>query len=163
MQRPTHTSLTVCLDIKNPNSYLAWAPTCELSEKLGIQVNWQPFVGPMRKALPAPTESDDRGTRHRHTRAEYQRQDLLRYAASAGVELRVLDRVIDSSLAAIGILWSSEQAPGIVVNYIDQAFQACWRHERDISDVSVIRSLLGKQVRKRLDLKTTAFQQAHRI
>jgi 2-hydroxychromene-2-carboxylate isomerase len=106
--------LSVTIDFKSPQAYLAIAPTCATADELGIEVDWLPMV---TSQAPAPPAGNDRGARHRRIRAEYLDRDVARYAAARGLEIRGFDRHRDSSLAAIGLLWAKRQDTKIARAY----------------------------------------------
>ncbi len=133
---------SVVIDFKSPYAYLALEPTCALADQLGIAVDWQPFlVAPVAQRRP-PSPDDDRGTRHRRFRAEYAERDIARYATARGLEMRGLDRQMDSTLAAIGLLWAKRQLASGVRAYVERVFERHWREALDLEDESALRALL---------------------
>jgi 2-hydroxychromene-2-carboxylate isomerase len=136
--------LSVAIDFKSPNAYLALGPTCALAEQLGVGVDWKPFlVSPWKNHNPASGASD-RGARHRRFRADYSELDVMRYAASRGLAIRGLHRQTDSSLAAIGLLWTRRGPAPIARAYVQRVFERYWREELDIEDESALRALLAE-------------------
>lgn len=137
-------SLSVAIDFKSPNAYLAIGPTCALAEELGVAVDWQPFlVAPWKMPL-SPSPGDDRGTRHRRFRAEYLECDVTRYAADRGLAMRGLYRQTDSTLAAIGLLWAQRGGPSLAREYVESVFEGYWREQLDIEDERAVRALLAE-------------------
>ena len=149
---PGHENLTVCIDFKSPNSYLAFTPTCALCKTLGVQVNWLPFLAPGMKLRQVRTEQspgsindgNSRGARHRHMRSEYRQRDLLRYAGNSGLSLAGMKRDIDSQLAALGLLWCKQNSTCDIKKYIETVFLDCWKLETDIANPAVIHEALLK-------------------
>ena len=133
--------LSVTIDFKSPQAYLAIAPTLAMADELGIEVDWLPMV---TGQAPSPPIGNDRGSRHRRIRAEYLERDVARYAAARGLEIRGFDRHRDSTLAAIGLLWMKRQSPSLVRPYIDRVFDRYGRQVLDIADESAIRALLAE-------------------
>jgi 2-hydroxychromene-2-carboxylate isomerase len=132
----------VCIDFKNPKAYLAKDPTCSLEDELNLEFDWQPLAV-SALARPSPVrENEDRGTRHRRIRAQYNERDLRRYAERAGLQLGDLYRNPDSSVAGIGLLWSKSQSRSVTRRYIDAAFARYWAEQLDIADPAAIGALL---------------------
>lgn len=135
--------LSVAIDFKSPNAYLAIGPTCALAEELGVGVDWQPFlVSPSKNHRHGSGSNDDRGARHRRFRADYIEHDVMRYAADRGLVIRGLHRQTDSSLAAMGLLWIRRERAPLARVYVQRVFERYWREELNIEDESAICALL---------------------
>jgi len=135
--------LSVAIDFKSPNAYLAIGPTCALAEELGVGVDWQPFlVSPSKSHRHGSGSNDDRGARHRRFRADYIDHDVMRYAADRGLVIRGLHRQTDSSLAAMGLLWIRRERAPLAQVYVQRVFERYWREELNIEDESAICALL---------------------
>jgi 2-hydroxychromene-2-carboxylate isomerase len=141
-------SLTVAVDFKQPQSYLAVQPTIDLAEELGVEVDWLPAQVPPLATPSAPSASDDRGARHLRLRAHYFEQDLHRYAEARGLSLCDVHRTPDSSLAAKGLLWAKQCAasagPDPVQGYVARIFERYWRGELDLEDRAAIGGVLDE-------------------
>lgn len=134
--------LSVAIDFKSPNAYLAIGPTCVLAEQLGISIDWQPFlVSPWKNHGPG-SEANDRGVRHRRFRADYVEREAMRYAASRGLAIHGLHRQTDSSLAALGLLWTRRGPAPLARAYVQRVFERYWREELDIEDERAVSALL---------------------
>ena len=134
-------SLSVTIDFKSPQAYLAIAPTLAMADELGIGIDWLPMV---TGQAPSPPNGNDRGSRHRRIRAEYLDRDVARYAAARGLEIRGFDRHRDSSLAAIGLLWAKRQDSKIVRAYVERVFERYGHEAIDIEDENAIRAVLAE-------------------
>ncbi len=137
-----NSQLTVAIDFKSPNAYLALGPTCALADELGISIDWLPLIVPAAKAT--PQSSEDRGTRHRRIRADYLKRDLLRYAADRGLELGGFFREHDSTLAAIALLWIKRQSPSLARAYVEHVFEGIARGTLAVEEERSIRALLAE-------------------
>ena len=136
--------LSVAIDFKSPNAYLAIGPTCALAEQLGVSVDRQPFlVSPWKNHSPG-SGANDRGARHRRIRADYVEREVMRYAADRGLAIRGLHRQTDSSLAAIGLLWTRRGPAPLVQTYVQRVFERYWREELDIEDENTLSALLAE-------------------
>lgn len=132
-------SLTVCIDFKSPQSYLALASTLALAHERAIALDWQPIQAPPLKR-PAPVGGvDDRGTRHRRHRAEYLAGDLARYAPHPLTDIHA---DFDSSMAAMGLLWLRERAPARLNDFVERTLLRFWRDGLPIDRVTDIEGLL---------------------
>ncbi len=129
--------LTVCIDFKSPQAWLAVQPTRALEAELGLAADWLPVVTRAPVGPRSATAADDRGTRHRHMRAEYYERDLQRYAALRGLPLGRAGRNDDSSLAAIGLLWVKRTARAAQARYIDGVFSSYFTHGEPIALASL--------------------------
>ena len=143
---PTAT-LTVAVDIKSPECYLALAPTRALARDLDLDIDWLPIVTAPRR--PAP-EGDDRGSRHKRHRAAYRERDLARYARAAGLSLRNPERnpkrnperSPDSSLVGAAMLAAKARSADALQAFLDLAFERYWKAELDIEDRDAVAALL---------------------
>lgn len=132
----------VCVDFKNPKSYLALRPTFALEDELGMTFDWWPVqVSPMSRPQPEQP-NEDRGTRHRRIRALYYERDLRRYATVYGLELGDLYRNPDVAVASIGLLWVKQQAPRSLRAYLNAVFERYWHERLQLDDANAIDALL---------------------
>jgi 2-hydroxychromene-2-carboxylate isomerase len=131
--------LSVTIDFKSPQAYLAIAPTCAMADELGIEVDWLPMV---TGQAPAPPVGNDRGARHRRIRADYLQRDVIRYAADRGLAIRGFERHRDATLAAIGLLWAKRQDSKIARAYVERVFERYGREALDLEDENAIRASL---------------------
>lgn len=143
--------LSVCVDVKHPHAYLALGPVRRLADDLGIDVDWLPFPADPMKA--PPPEADDRGTRHRRTRARYQEADIRRYATVQGLTIESIYRAPDSTPACLALLWLREHQPEHRFPFLERLFAGYWAEGLDVEDVRAMASLL-----EALDADTEAFR-----
>jgi len=137
-------SLALCLDLKNPLSYLALKSAFALVDELGIVLECLPFAAAALKA-PMPARPDDeRGTRHRRLRAEYLALDIARYAAVQGLVIRGIYRSPDTSSFAAGLLWLNAKRPDRVRDYLLTVFDGYWRETFDIEAPDAIGRVMGR-------------------
>lgn len=132
-------ALTVGIDIKSPECYLALEPTRALVRASGVDVDWLPVVtSPSR---PAP-DGDDRGSRHKRHRAAYRAMDLARYARVAGLAIRDPERAPDSTLAGMAMLAAKAHSDHALQGFLDRAFERYWNAELDLEDRGALRTIL---------------------
>jgi 2-hydroxychromene-2-carboxylate isomerase len=134
--------LSVAVDFKSPQAYLAIAPTCALARTLGISPDWRPFIGTPSKFI--PSEADDRSARHRRIRADYLERDVIRYAADRDLPLDRLHQPQDSTWAAIGLIWANRYNPSLAQSYVERVFANYWRGKLNLEDEGSIRALLSE-------------------
>ncbi len=135
-------AVVVCIDFRNPKAYLAKAPTQALEDVVGVRFDWQPLEIRM-PSHPAPVrDGDDRGTRHRSMRAQYNERDMRRYAARAGLQLGDIYRAPDARVANMGLLWCAPHGADATRRYVDAVFESYWDERLDLADPAAIEALL---------------------
>lgn len=127
--------LSVCVDVTHPHTYLALGPVEALAAELAIGVDWLPF--PAAGLKPPPT-GDDRGSRHRRLRAEYQASEIARYAEAQGLRIREPFRDVDGTAACVGHLWLRRQAPELLPGFLRRLSQGLWTGDLDVADPAVV-------------------------
>lgn len=132
-------ALTVAVDIKSPECYLALAPTRALARDLDLDVDWLPVVTAPRRPAPG---GDDRGSRHKRHRVSYRQRDLTRYAEAAGLTLRDPERSPDSSLVGAAMLAAKAHSARTLDAFLDIAFERYWKTELDIEDQDAVAATL---------------------
>jgi len=134
-------ALTVALDIKSPECYLALAPTRALAQEIDLDVDWLPIVTSPPRPAPA---GDDRGARHKRRRVAYRAMDLARYAQVQGLTIRKLDRTPDSTLAGMAMLAAKAHSATALQGFLDRAFERYWKVELDLEDAAAMRAILAE-------------------
>jgi 2-hydroxychromene-2-carboxylate isomerase len=134
--------LGVAIDFKSPYSCLAIAPTIAMAAELGITIDWLPMIV-NRSEIAAPG-AGDRASRHRRYRADYIEHDLHRYLADRGITTAELNRPVDSTLAALGLLWAKRQGPLQTQAYVQRVFDRYWRDSADLADARFVEASLAE-------------------
>jgi 2-hydroxychromene-2-carboxylate isomerase len=135
--------LTVCVDVKSPHAYLAKDLLYELEDDLGVAALWLPYLVPAMSPPAQPSSNDDRGARHRQHRARYVERDIQRYAKVRGLVIRDIYRHVDSTLAAIALLWLAREATAVRRRVTDALFAGYWEGALDIEDAVGVTRLMG--------------------
>jgi len=135
--------LTVCIDFKSPQAYLAKDLVYELEDDLGVQADWLPFLVKAPSPPTQPQPDDDRGTRHRRHRARYLERDLQRYAAVRNLVIRDIYRQPDASLAAMALLWARRAGRPVQRGVIDELFAGYWQARLDIEHAAAVTAVLA--------------------
>lgn len=141
--------LQVYIDFKSPYAFIAKDPTCALEDEFGIEIDWYPltlnigsYLGTARKNSAGKTVESSRSPRQ-WAAVKYAYMDARRYAKLRGLTLRGTQKIWDSSLAAIGLLWAKRQGHDVLKAYIDDVYPRFWARELDIEDTAVIRERLA--------------------
>ncbi len=135
--------LIVYIDVKSPFAFVALKPTLALEAELGMQFDWRPltldipsYLGSARKSGGKVVESNRSPLAWRAIKYGY--KDARRYAERQGYILKGTEKIWDSSIANIGILWVMSRARERLPAYLDAVYPAFWRRELDIEDVGVV-------------------------
>lgn len=136
--------LIVYIDYKSPFAFVAKDPTYALAEELGIEIDWRPLTLDIPSFL-GSAKLDKRGkvTANRRsstqwTTVKYAYRDARRYAALLGYTLRGTEKIWDTSLAHIAMLWAKAQGQGVLKNFTDCVYEPFWRRALDLEDLGVL-------------------------
>jgi len=142
--------LIVYIDFKSPYAYLAIGPTYAMGDELGIEIDWRPFtldipsyLGSARLDKQGKVAQSER-TPSQWVRVKHAYYDVRRYASLRGIIARGTEKIWDSSLAGIGLLWAKAQGPALLRAYIGLVYERFWKRELDIEDVAVIERVLDE-------------------
>lgn len=131
--------LTLYIDFKSADAYLAMKPTLALAERHGLAIDWRPFKT-LQREVPRPGENESVGARHRRVRAAAERAVATKYAAHQGIELRypVPHGVTDLALGVLACL-EGDKRP-----FIAAAFDAYWSDHADLNAAATVSQLIAK-------------------
>ena len=139
-------SVTIYIDYKSPYAYLAVEPTWTLARDYEITLKWLPYTLDIPDYL-GSAKVDNQGkvleanrSPHQWRKVRYSYMDVRRYANLRSMTVRGPQKIWDSSLAAIGLLYAQKQ--GKFRDYNDKVYELFWRRELDIEDPLVIKSVL---------------------
>jgi len=103
--------LIVYLDVKSPYAFISVKPTLALEQELGLRFDWRPYtldipsyLGSARKEKGAVVESSGRSPKIWNA-IRYAYRDARRYAEMQGYMLKGTEKIWDSSIANMGILF----------------------------------------------------------
>ncbi|MCB1691396.1 MAG: DsbA family protein [Pseudomonadales bacterium] len=140
--------LTVYIDYKSPYAFVAKDPTYALEQQFGIEIDWLPltlnigsYLGTAKKDDSGKVVENNRSPRQ-WAAVKYAYMDARRYAAARGLVLKGTQKIWDSSIAAIGMLFAKASGHDALKRYTDIVYERFWRRELDIEDVGVIESVL---------------------
>jgi 2-hydroxychromene-2-carboxylate isomerase len=129
--------LTVTIDFKSPQSYLALGPTLELAQRRGLQLLWLPYET-SQPTIAAERADETRGETHVRVRQQQRHSTCRKYAAVQGIAMRFPDAPGDTGCALAAMLYSQPDPTA----FVQAAFRAYWEEGRDLADPLVISDLL---------------------
>lgn len=140
--------LEVYIDFKSPYAYIAKDATYQLEQEFGLDIDWYPltlnigsYLGTAKKNDSGKVTESSRSPRQ-WLAVKYAYKDARRYAELRGLTLKGTQKIWDSSLSAIGLLWAKRQGRDCLKHYIDNTYDRFWKRELDIEDPQVIISQL---------------------
>lgn len=144
----TTRTIKVYSDYKSPYAYLAKDLVYELERETGVEVDWLPYTLDIPAYLGSATLDASGGVvtesrnAHQWRRVKYSYMDCRREANRRGLVIRGTQKIWDSSLANIGLLYAKER--GVFRCYHDRVFERFWKRELDIESVPVLTALLDE-------------------
>ena len=142
----TQQTIKVFTDYKSPYAYLAKDLAYGLEQETGAQLDWLPYTLDIPAYLGsakldgAGTVVEESRNAHQWRRVKYSYMDCRREANLRGLVIRGTQKIWDSSLANIGMLFAAEQ--GTLRAYHDRVFDQFWKRELDIENVAVLTTVL---------------------
>lgn len=140
--------LIVYVDIKSPYAFVAIRPTLALEAELGMRFDWRPltldipsYLGSAEKKKGKVVASKGRSQKTWNA-IRYSYRDARRYAERQGLILKGTEKIWDSTLPNIGILWVMQTARDRLGDYFEAVYPPFWRRELDIEDVQVVEACL---------------------
>jgi 2-hydroxychromene-2-carboxylate isomerase len=140
--------LIVYVDVKSPYAFVAIRPTLALEAELGLQFDWRPltldipsYLGSAEKKKGKVVASKGRSQRTWNA-IRYSYRDARRYAERQGLILKGTEKIWDSTLPNIGILWVMQTARDRLGEYFEAVYPPFWRRELDIEDIAVVQTCL---------------------
>jgi len=140
--------LIVYIDVKSPYAFIALRPTLALEAELGVRFDWRPltlnipsYLGSAEKKQGKVVASQGR-TASTWNLVRYAYRDARRYAEQQGYILKGTEKIWDSSIANIGILWVVQNDRARVPAYLEAIYPPFWRRELDIENVDVVAACL---------------------
>ena len=135
--------LIAYFDFNSLHSYLALDSILSLKAE-GISINWRPISSMSLKVPQEEIEDEDRSTKHRRLRAEYQVNDIQRYAPH---HLTEIHRKTDCQVANMGFLWLQQELKmdnNVIDEYVQSVFYHHWRDNCSIVTIQDIEHILLK-------------------
>lgn len=123
-------------DYKSPYAYLAKDPTYELADAFGVTIEWRPYI----LDIPAAFGGVDVRTDAQWRKVKYLYQDVRRFANKRGLRVLGPQKVFNSAIAAIGMLYA--QRAGCFRAYNDTVFERFFLRDLDIEQPDLIKDVL---------------------
>jgi len=124
------------IDYKSPYAYLAKDPVYDLEREFGVAFQWLPLNLYIPDFLGTVEGRND----HQWRRVRYSYMDARRLANRRGLTVRGPQKLFDTSLASIAMIYA--QRRGVFRQYNDLTFERFWKRELDIEDREVVRRVL---------------------
>jgi 2-hydroxychromene-2-carboxylate isomerase len=131
-------SIKLYFDYKSPFAYLAKDEAYQLEEDYHVKIEWLPHV------VNIPEVYGDLQTRDQQQwrKIRYSYMDARRWANKRGLVVRGPQKIFDSSIAAIGMLYASKQSKFRA--YHDRVYERFWKRELDIENKQAIAAVLAE-------------------
>jgi 2-hydroxychromene-2-carboxylate isomerase len=143
-------NVTVYIDYKSPYAYLAKDLAYELQRDFPVRLDWLPydldladFMGSARVDSSGRVIEEQR-TPHQWRRVKYSYMDCRRQARKRGLTIRGTQKIWNSQIASIGMLFAKRQAEAVLRRYHDITFERFWKRELDIEDPAVVTGVLAE-------------------
>jgi 2-hydroxychromene-2-carboxylate isomerase len=144
------TEIKVYTDYKSPYAYLAKDPTYDLERETGVRLDWLPYTLDIPSYL-GSAKVDGSGSvleesrnAHQWRRVKYSYMDCRREANLRGLTIRGTQKIWDSRLANIGMLFAKQKGHQVFRRYHDRVFERFWKRELDIEKPDVLASVLAE-------------------
>ncbi len=144
-------ALTAYIDLKSPYAYLALAPTRALCAERSVALEWLPYVLDIPSYLGSarldPTTGrvlESERTESQWRKVRYAYMDVRRQANRAGLVIRGTQKIWNTELAAIALLYARQRAPARVDAFLDASFAPFWRRELDAEDAGALGAKLSE-------------------
>ena len=138
--------ITHYFDYKSPYAYLAQEATYQIAQDFDIEIDWLPltlnipsFLGSAEVDATGRVISEQRNA-HQWRRVKYSYMDCRREANRRGLVIRGPQKIFDSSIAHIGMLYAKRQ--GDFRPYHDTVYERFWRRELDIENPETVKQVL---------------------
>ena len=129
-------TIKVYTDYKSPYAYLVKDLVYALERDTGVLVDWLPYTLDIPSYLGSATLDaggkvvQESRNAHQWRRVKYSYMDCRREAGLRGLVIRGTQKIWDSSLANIGMLYAKQQ--GVLRAYHDRVFERFWKRDLDI-------------------------------
>jgi 2-hydroxychromene-2-carboxylate isomerase len=145
----TTRTLKLYIDYKSPYAFLAKDLAYDLERDTGATIDWLPYTLDIPAYL-GSARVDEQGkvleaTRNPHQwrRVKYSYMDCRREANRRGLTIRGTQKIWNSSLAGIGLLFAKRQGAAWR-GYNDRVFERFWKRELDMENIAVLAALLSE-------------------
>ena len=140
--------IDIYIDFKSPYAYLAINPSIKFAKRNKLKINWLPCVLEIPDFLGSAKVDDQRNilesdrNPHQWRRVKYSYMDCRRYANIRDITIRGPQKIWNTQLISIALLWTKNNNYELTELFIEYVFEKFWKREIDIEDYSVITSIL---------------------
>ena len=141
-------TISIYSDYKSPYAYLAKDLAYDLERETGVRLDWLPYtldipayLGSAKVDAGGGVLEESRNA-HQWRRVRYSYMDCRREANRRGLTIRGPKKILDSSLANIGMLYAKQN--GVFRDYHDRVFERFWKRELDIESAAALAAVLGE-------------------
>jgi len=143
-------NIDIYIDFKSPYAYLAVKPSILFSKENKLNINWLPYVLEIPDFL-GSAKVDDHGNvlesnrnEHQWRRVKYSYMDCRRYANIRNITVRGPQKIWNTKLISIALLWTKINNNEHTELFIDYVFKNFWKRELDIENIDIIIEVLKK-------------------
>jgi 2-hydroxychromene-2-carboxylate isomerase len=142
-------TIKLYIDYKSPYAYLAKDLAYDLQRDTGVAIDWLPYTLDIPAYLgsarvdPAGNVLEETRNAHQWRRVKYSYMDCRREANRRGLTIRGTQKIWDSTLANIGLLYAKRYGEAWRT-YNDRVFERFWKRDLDIENVGLLATLLGE-------------------
>lgn len=137
-------SIDIYIDFKSPYAYLAIAPSIVFAEKNKLIINWLPYVLEIPDYL-GSAEVDNDGNiiksernAHQWRRVKYSYMDCRRYANLRNMTVRGPQKIWNTQLISIGLLWIKRNYSELTITFVNHVFKQFWNRKLDLESYEEI-------------------------
>ncbi|MGY8975540.1 MAG: DsbA family protein [Alphaproteobacteria bacterium] len=152
--------IEIYIDFKSPYAYLAIDSSIKFAKHNKLEINWLPFVLEIPDFLGSAKVDDQRNiiennrNPHQWRRVKYSYMDCRRYANIRDITIRGPQKIWDTQLISIALLWTKNNHYELTELFIKYVFEKFWKRELDIEDNNVITNIL-----KHIGISTNGFKE----
>ena len=143
-------SISIYIDFKSPYSYLAIEPSKKFAKDLKLEINWLPYVLDIPEYL-GSAKVDNKGkvlessrNDHQWRRVRYSYMDCRRYANLRKMTVLGPQKIWNTKLVSIALLWVKKQNSLLIEDFIDHIFVNFWKRELDIENFDIVETIIEK-------------------
>ena len=155
----TKNNIDVYIDFKSPYAYIAIDPTRKFAKKLNLKINWLPYVLEIPDFLGSAKVDhtrkiiESKRNDHQWRRVKYSYMDCRRYANLRNITVLGPQKIWNTNLVSISLLWIKEMEPELGDSFIDFIYLNFWKRNLDIEKIEVIENVFEK-----IGAKSTGFK-----
>src|SRR6266851_2542691 len=130
--------VSVYIDYKSPYAYLVKDRAWELEREFDVRLDWLHYT----LEIPEFLGTVEGRNAHQWRRIRYSYMDARRLANRRGLTVRGPQKIFDSSIAAIGMLYAERH--DVFRKYNDLVFERFWKRALDIEDREAIQAVVSE-------------------